>query len=160
MFLIPISLQPNDVDLRSFILRSMSDWIISCLKYQRFTLSGCQNIGMRKFEFWQKLNFFEVYLPQLLPNLFSGLRSHETRTSLVKLRFGSVPKWLGLVPKWLGLVPKWLGLVGERKSRSGSAVWGKSWSFQTSHWYSEEGFNLEMFYMLEEKNQIDIMYRK
>ena len=153
MFLIPISLQPNDVDLRSFILRSMSDWIISCLKYQRFTPSGCQDIGMRKFEFWQKLNFFEVYLPQLLPNLFSGLRSHETRTSLVKLRFGSVPKWLGLVPKWLGL-------VGERKSRSGSAVWGKSWSFQTSHWYSEEGFNLEMFYMLEEKNQIDIMYRK
>ena len=29
------------------------------LKYQRFTPSGCTNIGIRKFEFVAKFNFFK-----------------------------------------------------------------------------------------------------
>ena len=49
-FLTPISLEPNLVDIRYFKL-----WILLkkclCLKYLRFTLSGCKDKGIRKSEY-------------------------------------------------------------------------------------------------------------
>ncbi len=46
-FQIPISLQPNVVDIRYFKLYPVR-LNIQSLKYQTFTLSGCKEIGLQK----------------------------------------------------------------------------------------------------------------
>ena len=49
-FLIPISLQPNVVDLRYFKIYILIEKNLS-LKYQRFTPSGGKNLGISKLEY-------------------------------------------------------------------------------------------------------------
>ena len=53
-FLIPFSLQPNIVDVKT--MNSVRSNHLS-LKYQRFTPSGYKDIGIRKFEFVAKTQF-------------------------------------------------------------------------------------------------------
>ena len=48
-FFIPTSLPFNDVDLRYFKLRILLNQIIEVCTYQRFTPSGYEDIGVRKF---------------------------------------------------------------------------------------------------------------
>ena len=50
-----LTLQPIDVDLGYFKLWIMLDQI--SLKYKRFTLSDCKDIGFRKFKFVAKTQF-------------------------------------------------------------------------------------------------------
>ena len=64
-FLIPLSLQPNVVDLRYFTLWIRSVRLSSSsLKYQRFSLSGCKDIGNSKYEFVAKTQLLHDFQPQ------------------------------------------------------------------------------------------------
>ena len=52
-FLIPISFQPNGVDLK---FQSMN----SVLKYQKFTPVGCNVYELENLNLWKKLNSFFI----------------------------------------------------------------------------------------------------
>ena len=54
-FKIPISLQPNVIDLKYFILLLLIHYII--LKYSKFTTLGCKDIWILKSEFVAKTQF-------------------------------------------------------------------------------------------------------
>ena len=65
-FLIPLSLQPNVLDLRYFIISVGSNSL--SLKYQRFNPSGCKDIGIRKISFEAKTQL--LYLTSLLSTFY------------------------------------------------------------------------------------------
>ena len=50
-FLIPISLQPDVLDILHFKLGLIMDLFDKSLKYQRFTQLDCKDIGIRK-KYW------------------------------------------------------------------------------------------------------------
>ena len=59
-FLIPISLQPDVVDLWFLLtIKSVRSNRLS-LKYKLFTPTGCKNIGIRKSSLWQIINLFHI----------------------------------------------------------------------------------------------------
>ena len=66
---IPISWQPNVVDLRYFKLLILLDQIIVSLKYERVKPTGCRDIEVRKFEVVAKTQFLRIRNGNLKKNL-------------------------------------------------------------------------------------------